>query len=669
LTIKGGKGKSLGMIDSAGKAFSTIVGGSSSGGSTTLTVTDKTKSPVTIASSVKTVNASKRTKAVKITGNKLANSIAGGSKNDSLYGGEGNDTILGNAGNDKLYGQAGNDYLSGGKGNDSIAGGAGNNTLTGGAGNDVFFYGGGNDLITDYAEGDKIKIASGFVSSINPSGNDVVFTVGKGKITVTGAADKTITYIDANGEQDYSDSATSEFNIKGSTIKLMPTYLNETFNIVDYGATLQNVDASAVLLDMEITGNALRNSILGGENNETLIGGKGNDTLTGGTGSDVFLYNNGDGNDVITDYSEEDFIQFTTGTAKVKRSGKDVVFTLGKGTITVTGGASKIITYADAKGEHSYPEVVDINGAGTKITLLENYIKDTFDVADYDDGIKTIDASAVAHDLEITGNKLMNSIKGGEGNDTLWGGKGNDTLTGGNGSDVFVYSNGDGNDLITDYNEEDKIKIVSGKVSVKKNGKNVIFTVGSGKITVTGAASKTVTYIDANGKTNYFPTTPAESIIWKDSNKTAILRETYSETTFIASDYNASIKTIDASSVTHNIKITGNGKANQILGGYENDTLRGGKGNDTLQGGSGADVFTYANGDGNDRIVDYAEEDTIQITKGKAQVAVSGNDVIFTIGSGKISVLGAVGKTVSYIEGGKTKTYGSASNVLEDDNF
>ena len=244
-------------------------------------------------------------------------------------------------------------------------------------------------------------------------------------------------------------------------------------------------------------------------------------------------------------------------------------------------------------------------------------------------------------------------------------------MTGGDGSDVFIYSNGDGNDLITDYNEEDKIQIASGTIStIRKSGKHVVFTVGSGKITVKGAASKTITYIDANDKTNYFPTTPTDSIIWKDKNTTAILRETYSQKTFTASDYNASIKTIDASSVTHDIKITGNGKANQILGGYENDTIIGDKGNDTLQGGSGADVFVYASGDGNDIIVDYAVEDTIQITKGTAKVAASGDDVIFTIGSGKITLAGASNKTVSYVEGGNKKTYSnSASNVLEDDNF
>ncbi|MBR0062302.1 MAG: hypothetical protein IJP68_12575, partial [Selenomonadaceae bacterium] len=70
--------------------------------------------------------------------------------------------------------------------------------------------------------------------------------------------------------------------------------------------------------------------------------------------------------------------------------------------------------------------------------------------------------------------------------------------------------------------------------------------------------------------------------------------------------------------------------------------------------------------------VDYAEEDTIQITSGKIKnITASGFDVVFTIGSDKITVLDAADKIVSYIDAsGQQKTYdNSASNVLEDDNF
>ena len=36
--------------------------------------------------------------------------------------------------------------------------------------------------------------------------------------------------------------------------------------------------------------------------NDRIIGGTGNDTLTGGTGPDVFVFAEGNGKDVITDY-------------------------------------------------------------------------------------------------------------------------------------------------------------------------------------------------------------------------------------------------------------------------------------------------------------------------------------------------------------------------------
>ena len=182
--------------------------------STTLTVTDKTKSPVTVDSAVKTINASKRTTAVKITGNDLANKITGGSGKDSIYGGNGKDTISGGSGNDKLFGQNGNDSLSGGngkdtlsggngndkllggagndcikggKGNDSLWGGKGNDTLWGDAGNDKFFYakGDGKDIIFGFEDGDTLTLDGlDFTASYNKSKGTITFKVDGGSITL-----------------------------------------------------------------------------------------------------------------------------------------------------------------------------------------------------------------------------------------------------------------------------------------------------------------------------------------------------------------------------------------------------------------------------------------------------------------------------------------------------
>ena len=495
------------MIDSAGKEFSTVVSAS-----TILSVTDKTKSPVTAGSEIKTVDASKRTTAVKITGNALANTISGGSKGDSIYGGKGNDSIVGNAGNDKLFGEAGNDILKGGAGNDSITGGAGNDSLTGGNGNDIFFYasGDGNDVITDYEENDKIQITSG-TARVTVDGNDVILTVGRGSITVADGKDKIISYSDSDGEHSYSEQGgAGDVSISGVTAKLFSSYTENSFDLADYDENLTVIDASAVTQDLKIVGNELGNKITGGKGNDSLDGGsgKGNDTLYGGKGADTFIYYEGDGNDVIADYSAEDTIYIAQGTiSSITKSGRDVVFKIGSGKLTVKNGVTVFaekkegITYIENNLEHYYPQVVSLSADGRSVTIDENYWKGKFDVADYGKSIRIIDASTVTRDIEILGNKWANSIISGEGDSTLIGGKGNDTLFGGDGKNIFVYAEGDGNDVIYNYAVGDKISITSGTVSNGSvKGESVVFTVGKGKINLEGAVGKLITVVDENGE-------------------------------------------------------------------------------------------------------------------------------------------------------------------------
>ncbi len=196
LTVKNAKGKSLSLTTSAGKNLSTIIGGS-----TTLTVTDKTKSPVTVGSAIKTINASKRTTAVKITGNSLANTITGGSKNDSLYGAAGNDSILGNAGNDKIYGGKGNDTLTGGKGNDSLWGDAGKDTF-------IYANGDGKDVIYGFDNTDMLKITETFTGTYNKSKKEVYFKVGSTSNAIT-----------------LKNFTATTFNVNGTSYKLSSSKL------------------------------------------------------------------------------------------------------------------------------------------------------------------------------------------------------------------------------------------------------------------------------------------------------------------------------------------------------------------------------------------------------------------------------------------------------------
>ena len=150
--------------------------------STNLTVTNSSKSPVTVGSAIEVVDASSRTKAVKITGNSLDNKILGGTGKDTLNGG---------AGNDLLHGDSANDILSGDAGNDSLWGGMGNDKLYGGDGDDVFIYrpGEGSDTIYDYAAGDMLKILNSngteggsFINSSFKNNNLTLSILGGGKV-------------------------------------------------------------------------------------------------------------------------------------------------------------------------------------------------------------------------------------------------------------------------------------------------------------------------------------------------------------------------------------------------------------------------------------------------------------------------------------------------------
>ena len=127
---------------------------------------------------------------------------------------------------------------------------------------------------------------------------------------------------------------------------------------------------------------------------------------------------------------------------------------------------------------------------------------------------------------KLYGGKGNDYLSGGSGNDSLYGGVGNDTLTGGSGKDVFVYAKSSGNDVITDYTAgTDKIKISSGSISKTKiSGKDVVFTIGNGTLTVKNGKGKKITIVDANGKTTtkkYSSSSKTAALLAEDNFATA----------------------------------------------------------------------------------------------------------------------------------------------------
>ena len=89
--------------------------------------------------------------------------------------------------------------------------------MTGGAGEDVFIYSAGKDVVKNYSADDTIKISSGKISKTAYKGDDVIFSVGSGSITVKDGNGKQISITDAKGvttSEIYSNSANSrDYNL------------------------------------------------------------------------------------------------------------------------------------------------------------------------------------------------------------------------------------------------------------------------------------------------------------------------------------------------------------------------------------------------------------------------------------------------------------------------
>ena len=196
--------------------------------------------------------------------------IAGEDGDDNIDGGLGNDSILGDAGNDTIDGAGGSDLVEGGAGNDIILGGDQNDNLYGGDGNDQvlgqrgadFLYGGaGDDLVLGGNRNDRL---------FGEDGNDRVFG-GNDQDIIDGGAGSDIGR-GGNGDDILNGGAESD---------------------VLFGGTGRDT----------VNGDGGDDVIFGRGGFDILNGGAGDDILEGGLQADQFIFEDGFGNDTITDFA------------------------------------------------------------------------------------------------------------------------------------------------------------------------------------------------------------------------------------------------------------------------------------------------------------------------------------------------------------------------------
>ena len=229
------------------------------------------------------------------------------------------------------------------------------------------------------------------------------------------------------------------------------------------------------------------------------------------------------------------------------------------------------------------------------------------------------------------------------------GGLGDDTLTGSNYGDVFQFAYGDGNDIITNFNSNDTIRITDGSsYSTTRSGSDLIVSIGSGSIRLKNASGTTLHIINGSSSDiNYI----SNAVSYRELDGTNRRDYITNSAPYVEIDAEDGNDTID--NYAANVEIDGDDGNDSInVHGYSNVTIEGGNGNDTVVNLGLRNVIEYESGDGNDVIYGFGSTDTIRITDGSAYSTTrSGSDAVVSIGSGSMTLKNASAITLNIVGG------------------
>ncbi|SHE85017.1 Ca2+-binding protein, RTX toxin-related [Lampropedia hyalina DSM 16112] len=610
------------------------------------------------------INLSNQSEGFTITGSDHDDTIHGGQEADSIVGGDGNDIINGNAGNDTIDGGEGNDSINGGEGDDSIEGGAGDDIILGGTGDDTINGGAGEDDITGGAGNDSIHAGVG---------NDTIRGF-EGTDTVDGGAGNDTLILQATS-QDLNSAADNQ--------------LLNVENVTAASATQAvEIDLSNQLEGFTITGSANNDTIVGGAGTNLIEAGNGNDDITGGAAADTI--NAGAGNDTIRGFVGADTVDGGADTDTLVLDGTSLdlnnavdgqlvdvenvdastadeaveldlsaqtegfTITGSANNDTITGGQGIDSINAGAGNDTIIGYTADdtVNGGAGIDTLL---VTEAHPIQTTNDNqlvnLEKVDASGAnagvwirldtqSEGFEVTGSAFADTLRGGDGDDTINAGNGNDLIDGGIGNDSINAGNGNdtifnfiGHDTVDGGQGTDTLIVEQDSAADLKNAeddhlKNVEIVeiegpvgveVDLGKQTEGFIIRSTAGFADtikgSQGNDTIFGGQGnalldgglGDNQLHISANFTDVSDEQIQRLQTIVLATNA--LTVDFGNQTEALTIKSfTGGSATITGGQGNDTITGDTGDDFITGGSGADVI-YA-GAGDDTIVG-GEEDAL----------------------------------------------------------
>ena len=482
----------------------------------------------------------------------------------------------------KIAGTNNADYITNSGRGVSIQSGAGNDTIEGSNFGEMYLFSSadGNNVITNFGVNDTLQMTSGKTMAFATVGSDVV-------VTLTGSKYKsTVRLVDAAG---------MKLNRSGKVLYV--DGVNPILNTSDRE---------------KVVGTAKADYIVSTGERVTIASGAGNDTVTGSDlYGEMYLFASNTGNNVITNFGENDTLKCTAGSIKsVKTIGNDVVVSM-KG--STSSGTVTLVDAAGLKLEQS-GKVLTVNGVST--------IENAFD------------------DLKVIGTDGADWITNSGERVTLEGKGGNDTLEGSVFGEVFAFSSADGDNVVRGFGREDSLRMTSGKtLTYSTVGADIVVTVKgakySGTVTLENAAGLE---LKQSGKTLYV-----------DSVNEIVNRE-------------------------DSVKITGTSGADYIVNTGERVTISSGGGSDTLVGSDAyGELFAFSSADGDNVIVNFSVGDTLKMSSGKSLTySTVGSDVVVSLKgakyTGTITLLDAA--DYSFKKSGSVLTVqsvGSSAELPSDD--
>jgi Ca2+-binding RTX toxin-like protein len=339
--------------------------------------------------------------------------------------------------------------------------------------------------------------------------------------------------------------------VNTSLIRIIGFNGNDTLTVDDGNGPMPPANLLGGDGDDTLTGSANADDLDGGPGNDTLLGRDGNDHLVGGPGNDIltggrgvdehfggegddqFVWNPGDGNDLIEGQDGQDTLVFNGANINeivdLSANGSRLRFARnvagivmdcdgiervvfhalgGADQVTVNDLAATVVTnvlidLASSTGfGDGQADVVIVNGTetndvinlagstnGVSVLGLSAIVTVVGGESGLDrlvvnalGGLDSIDATAVqsgAIDLTLNGGSGNDLLIGGDGNDLLNGGTGTDTEFGGLGNDTFLWNPGDGSDLIEGQAGQDTLLFnganIAETIDLSANGQRLRF--------------------------------------------------------------------------------------------------------------------------------------------------------------------------------------------------